>query len=75
MLRWLMQHMQNATRNRLGYSKMAYEMQLDNMLLNTFSSKCIEIQCGLYDAPSPVHARQMNECKHAKHKYANQNIT
>mgnify|MGYP003702372437 CR=1 FL=1 len=44
---------------------MAYEMQLDNMLLNTYSSKCIEIRCGLYDVPSPVHARQMNECKHA----------
>ena len=25
-----MQHMQNTARNRLGYSKMAYEMQLDN---------------------------------------------
>ena len=36
-------------------------MQLDNMLLNLYSSKCVEIQCSLNDAPSPVHARQMND--------------
>ena len=36
-------------------------MQLDNMLLNTYSNKCIEIQCSKYDAPSPVHVIQMND--------------
>ena len=56
MLRWLMQHIQNATRNRLDYSKMACEMQLDTRI-----QIGIEILCSLYDAPSPVHAQQMND--------------
>ena len=39
---------------------MAYEM-----LQITCIQLGIEIRCSLYDAPSPVHARQMNGCNHA----------
>ena len=55
-----MQHMKNATKNRLGYSKMACECNL-----MTCIQIDIEIQYSLYDAPSPVHAIQMNGSKHA----------
>ena len=36
---------------------------LDNMLLDMHPSKCFEIQCSLNDAPSLMHARQMNDAR------------
>ena len=35
------------------------------MQFDTCIQTGIEIQCSLYDAPSPVHGRQMNGCKHS----------
>ena len=69
----LMQHMKNAI-NRLGYLRWHMNATLDNMLSNTYSSKSIEIQCGLNDAPSPVHARQMNDACMQSIRYANRDM-
>ena len=60
-----MSRMPNATqakcnKDRLSYSKMSCECNLITCI-----QIGIERQCSLYDAPSPVHGRRMNECKHA----------
>ena len=57
MLRWLMQHMQNATKIGSAILRMVCEMwQLDTRI-----QVGIEIQCSYHDVPSLVHAKQMND--------------
>ena len=67
---WLMQHIQKAIKIGSIILRMAYEMRQ----FDTRIQLRIEIQCSKYDAPSPVHARQINGWKHAKHKDANWNM-
>ena len=52
-----MQHMRNAVRIDSANLRMSWEIRQ----LDTCIQLGIEIQCGLYVAPSPVHARQMND--------------
>ena len=49
--------------NRLGYLR--WHM---NATIDTRIQIGIEIQSSFNEAQSTVHARQMNGCKHAKHK-------
>ena len=47
--------------NRLGYLRCYKKC---NNLITCFETRiqiCIEIQCSLNDAPSPVYTRQMND--------------
>ena len=54
--------------NRLGY--LGWHM---NVTIDIRIQRSIEIRCSLNDAPSPVHARQMNDANMQSIRYANQN--
>ena len=61
-----MQHMQNAI--IVGSAILRWYVKCYNY--HVFNLE-LKYKCSLYDAPSPVHAKQMNECKHAIILYAN----
>ena len=57
--------MLNATHAKMQPSRLGYLRWHMNVTFDTCIQIGIEIQCSLNDAPSPVHAIRMNECKHA----------
>ena len=69
MLRWLMQHMRDAARIGSASLWMACEMQQLTRIQVRF-----EIQCSLHDAPSPMHAIQMNDARMHSIRYAKLNM-
>ena len=66
--------MSNATHAIMQLNRLGYLRWHMNATIDTRIQIGIEIRHSLNDAPSPVHARQMNDANMQSIRYANQNV-